>query len=163
MKLTVVGTGYVGLVTGVCFAEMGNEVWCVDVDKEKIQGLNQGKIPIYEPGLEDMVKRNMEAGRLHFTTRLEEGLSLSLFLFIAVGTLPVKTARRTSTTCSLARKWAEDGKYVVIVDKSTVPVGTADKVRRPWRRSSRREGGVAWSSMSSPTPSFSRRGPPSTM
>ena len=124
MKLTVVGTGYVGLVTGVCFAEMGNEVWCVDVDKEKIQGLNQGKIPIYEPGLEDMVKRNMEAGRLHFTTRLEEGLSLSLFLFIAVGTPPGEDGSADlNYVLSVAREVGRKmERYVVLVDKSTVPV-----------------------------------------
>ena len=154
MKLTVVGTGYVGLVTGVCFAEMGNEVWCVDVDKEKIQGLNQGKIPIYEPGLEDMVKRNMEAGRLHFTTRLEEGLSLSLFLFIAVGTPPGEDGSADlNYVLSVAREVGRKmERYVVLVDKSTVPVGTADKVREAVAEElkARGKGGLEFDVVSNP-------------
>ena len=88
MKIAIVGTGYVGLVTGTCFAEMGTEVFCVDVNAEKIQGLKKGIIPIYEPGLEEMVHRNQQASRLHFTTELTECLDKVEVLFSAVGTPP---------------------------------------------------------------------------
>jgi UDPglucose 6-dehydrogenase len=81
----MVGTGYVGLVTGACLAENGNDVWCVDIDEKKISELQQGKIPIYEPGLEDIIKRNVAQNRLHFTTSLKEGMENTLFIFIAVG------------------------------------------------------------------------------
>lgn len=86
MKLTVVGTGYVGLVTGACFAEMGNDVLCVDVDAAKIAKLRQGELPIYEPGLGDVVQRNVEGGRLHFSTDVAEGVRFGTMIFIAVGT-----------------------------------------------------------------------------
>ncbi len=88
MKLTIVGTGYVGLVTGACFAEMGNDVLCVDLDAGKIDSLRQGHIPIHEPGLEDLVHRNAEAGRLHFTHDVVEGVQFGTLQFIAVGTPP---------------------------------------------------------------------------
>lgn len=131
MKLTVVGTGYVGLVSGACFAEMGNDVWCVDSNCMKIQSLLEGRIPIYEPGLEDLVKSNLEAKRLHFTTRLEEGLATSLFVFIAVGTPPdddgaADVSNVLGVACEVGRKLE---RYAIIVVKSTAPVGTADKVR----------------------------------
>ena len=93
MKIAIVGTGYVGLVTGTCFAEMGTEVFCVDVNAEKITNLKQGIIPIYEPGLEEMVHRNQQAGRLHFTTDLTECLNEVEVLFSAVGTPPDEDAR----------------------------------------------------------------------
>jgi len=131
MNITVVGTGYVGLVTGTCFAQMGNTVTCVDVDEKKISRLHQGIIPIYEPGLEPLVKENYKLGNLRFTTSLAEALKKSQIAFIAVGTpmgadgsadlryvLQVAKDIGTSMTGPL-----------VVVDKSTVPVGTADKVR----------------------------------
>ncbi len=131
MKLTVVGSGYVGLVTGTCFAEMGNDVWCVDIDKTKIENLKKGIIPIYEPGLEEMVKRNYAEGRLRFTTELKEGLDESLFMFIAVGTPSDEDGSADlqhvlKVAAEIGRKME---KYVIIINKSTVPVGTAEKVR----------------------------------
>lgn len=100
MKVTVFGSGYVGLVTGACFAEAGNHVVCVDIDAGKVARLQQGEIPIHEPGLDALVRRNFEKGRLKFTTSAEEGIAHGLFQFIAVGTPPRRTARRTSRTCS---------------------------------------------------------------
>lgn len=131
MKVTVIGTGYVGLVTGACFADMGNDVWCVDVDSQKIENLKKGIIPIYEPGLEEIVKRNYAEGRLKFTTQIQEGLADSLFAFIAVGTPPGEDG---SADLQYVLKVAEDiGKnmenYTIVINKSTVPVGTAEKVR----------------------------------
>lgn len=131
MNICVVGTGYVGLVTGACFAEMGNQVWCVDVDKEKIAGLKAGVMPIYEPGLKEMVIRNSQEGRLFFTTSLAEGLAKALFCFIAVGTPPKEDG---SADLSAVQAVAEAiGKiieqYIIVVNKSTVPVGTADLVK----------------------------------
>lgn len=132
MHLCIIGTGYVGLVSGACFAEMGNDVVCVDIDKEKIESLRQGKIPIYEPSLEDTIKRNVKQGRLRFTTNLGKALNDSLFVFIAVGTPQYEdgSADLASVT-AVARdigKFMND--YKVIVTKSTVPVGTAGKVRQ---------------------------------
>jgi len=132
MKLTVIGTGYVGLVTGVCFAEMGNDVICVDVDATKIDMLNQGQIPIYEPGLEDMVRRNALEGRLLFTTDIAKAVDKSLICFIAVGT-PQDTdgSADLSYVLEVARSIGKCmNAYKVIVEKSTVPVGTAVKVRQ---------------------------------
>jgi UDPglucose 6-dehydrogenase len=131
MKLSVIGTGYVGLVSGVCFAEMGNDVICVDVDEKKINKLKKGIIPIYEPGLEPMMARNYEKGNLHFTTGIKEAVEEADVIFIAVGT-PMGEDGGADLQYVLAV--AEDiGKYmnhpVIVVDKSTVPVGTADKVR----------------------------------
>jgi UDPglucose 6-dehydrogenase len=131
MNICVVGTGYVGLVAGTCFAESGHEVVCVDVDEEKIAKLNGGVIPIFEPGLEDLVKRNMEEGRLSFTTDLAQGVRDSRVLFIAVGTPQDRDGSADlSSVMEVARQIgrAMNG-YKIIVDKSTVPVGTADKVR----------------------------------
>jgi|UniRef100_A0A7C3Z9D0 UDPglucose 6-dehydrogenase len=132
MKLAIVGAGYVGLVTAACFAEMGNEVICVDADAEKISGLKKGRIPIYEPGLEDYVKRNHADKRLTFTTDLASAVQKSLVIFIAVGTPQDKDGSADlSAVLAVAR---EIGKtingYKVIVEKSTVPVGTAAKVRK---------------------------------
>ena len=130
MKITVIGTGYVGLVSGACLAEVGNDVLCLDLDLEKIRVLEAGGIPIYEPGLQDMVQRNVAAGRLHFTTDVARAVRHGTIQFIAVGTPPdedgsadmqyVLTAAR-----SIGRLMTD---YKVVVDKSTVPVGTADKV-----------------------------------
>jgi len=131
MKLTIFGSGYVGLVTGACMAEMGNDVVCVDVDAGKIERLKKGDIPIYEPNLEQMVHRNAEAGRLRFTTDVEEGVSHGLFQFIAVGTPPDEDGSADlkyvlAVANSIGTHMNE---YRIVVDKSTVPVGTADKVR----------------------------------
>jgi UDPglucose 6-dehydrogenase len=131
MKITVVGTGYVGLVSGTCLAEVGNDVLCVDVDEKKIRILNDGGIPIYEPGLEAMVKRNRDAGRLRFTTDVAEGVRHGQIQFIAVGTPPGEDGSADlQYVVAAARnigRHMED--YRVVVDKSTVPVGTGDKVR----------------------------------
>ena len=131
MNICVVGTGYVGLVTGAVFADLGNDVICVDTAREKIEGLKKGRMPIYEPGLEEMVARNVADGRLTFTTSLADGVKRSEIIFIAVGT-PAKTNGETDLSAvedvaqAIAR--AMDG-YKVIVNKSTVPVGTGDLVR----------------------------------
>jgi len=131
MNLTVVGTGYVGLVSGTCFAEMGNRVHCVDVDKKKIDGLKQGQLPIYEPGLEAMVVRNYAEDRLQFTTNLVEAMKDSNIYFIAVGTPPGEDGSADlKYVQAVAREIGQlMTDYCVIVDKSTVPVGTADLVR----------------------------------
>lgn len=131
MKVTIIGTGYVGLVTGTCLAEVGNEVMCLDLDVNKINLLKQGGIPIYEPGLEDMVKRNVAAGRLHFTTNVEESVAFGTVQFIAVGTPPDEdgSADLQYVVAAARNIGRHMTGYRVIVDKSTVPVGTADKVR----------------------------------
>ena len=131
MKITVIGTGYVGLVSGACLAEMGNDVLCLDVDTRKIAMLEQGEIPIWEPGLQEMVRRNVAAGRMNFTLDVKRAVGHGTIQFIAVGTPPdedgsadlqyVLTAAR-----NVGRHMTD---YKVVVDKSTVPVGTADKVR----------------------------------
>ncbi len=131
MKITMVGTGYVGLVSGTCFAEVGVNVSCVDIDTEKINNLKKGIIPIWEPGLETLVKRNVEKKRLSFTTSLKEGLKDSEAIFIAVGTPPDEDG---SADLQYVLKVArETGKlmadYLLIITKSTVPIGTAEKVR----------------------------------
>jgi UDPglucose 6-dehydrogenase len=127
----MIGTGYVGLVTGACFAENGNDVWCVDVNKQKIDALNEGHIPIYEPGLEEIVKRNTTQGRLHFTTSLKEGMENALFIFIAVGTPPDSNgAANLSFVYNVAKEIGENlESYKIVVTKSTVPVGTTLKVK----------------------------------
>jgi len=131
MKLTVIGTGYVGLVTGACFAEMGNDVICVDVDHGKIDRLKQGILPIYEPGLDAIVASNSKAGRLRFTTSLVEAMHDSNVFFIAVGTPPGEDGSADlQYVQAVAREIGRHLKdYAVVVDKSTVPVGTGDKVR----------------------------------
>ena len=131
MKLAVIGTGYVGLVTGTCFAEMGNNVICVDNDHHKIEILNNGGIPIWEPGLEDMVQRNSQQGRLKFTTDIKNVVLKSDILFIAVGTPPDEDGSADlQYVLSVAKDIATHmDSYKIVVDKSTVPVGTADKVQ----------------------------------
>lgn len=130
MNITIFGTGYVGLVTGTCFAEVGNDVVCVDVDADKIDRLNRGEIPIYEPGLDDLVQRNREAGRLRFTTDAAQAVEHGVFQFIAVGTPPDEDGSADlQYVLAVAGTIAEHmNDYKVIVDKSTVPVGTADRV-----------------------------------
>ena len=130
MRISVVGTGYVGLVTGTCFAETGNHVTCVDIDEKKVESLQNGVIPIYEPGLETLFERNTRQGRLQFTTSLEEGIKDAQIIFLA---LPTPPGEDGSADLKYILKVSEDlgpllEHYVVIVDKSTVPVGTAEKV-----------------------------------
>lgn len=142
MKVAIVGSGYVGLVTGTCFAEVGIEVTCVDIDKKKIDNLNQGIIPIYEPGLEEMVHRNMKKGRLSFTTSLKDALVDCEVIFSAVGTPPDEDGSADlQYVLSVARdcgKYMND--YLLIVTKSTVPVGTAEKVRKALREELEKRG-----------------------
>lgn len=131
MKIAIVGTGYVGLVSGACFAEMGVEVTCVDINEEKIKMLSEGKVPIYEPGLEEMVVRNFREGRLRFTTRLTDCLDEVEAVFSAVGTPPDEDGSADlSYVLQVAREVGQNmNHYVVLVTKSTVPVGTAQKVK----------------------------------
>jgi UDPglucose 6-dehydrogenase len=131
MKITIIGTGYVGLVTGTCLAEVGNDVLCLDLDERKINMLKEGGIPIYEPGLEDMVKRNAAAGRLSFTTNVEEAVAHGTIQFIAVGTPPDEdgSADLKYVVAAARNIGRHMNEYKVVVDKSTVPVGTADKVK----------------------------------
>ena len=142
MRLTIFGSGYVGLVTGACMAEMGNHVVCVDIDEAKIDRLNAGDIPIYEPGLEAYVERNVEAGRLEFTTDVQQGVDHGLFQFIAVGTPPDEDGSADlKHVLAVARSIGEHmNEYRIVVDKSTVPVGTADKVRDEIRGELERRG-----------------------
>ena len=130
MKVTIFGTGYVGLVTGTCLAEVGNDVLCVDIDQSKIDMLNNGGIPIFEPGLEPLVQRNREQGRLRFTTDIQQGVEHGLFQFIAVGTPPDEDGSADlQYVLSVAESIGEHmNDYRIIIDKSTVPVGTGDKV-----------------------------------
>jgi UDPglucose 6-dehydrogenase len=131
MKITIVGSGYVGLVTGACFSEVGIDVTCVDVDTKKIENLNKGIIPIYEPGLEEMISRNMAKGRLQFTTKIADAVKGSDVIFISVGTPPdedgsadLKYVIQVARDCG---KYMDD--YTLVVTKSTVPVGTSMKVK----------------------------------
>jgi UDPglucose 6-dehydrogenase len=131
MRLTIFGSGYVGLVQGACMAEMGNHVVCYDIDEDKIARLNDGEIPIFEPGLEDYVERNVKAGRLEFTTDVKKAVDHGLFQFIAVGTPPDEDGSADlKHVLAVAKAIGENmDEYRVVVDKSTVPVGTADKVK----------------------------------
>ena len=131
MNIAIVGTGYVGLVSGACFAEMGIDVTCVDIDENKIKSLLDGEIPIYEPGLDDLVKRNVDAGRLHFTTDLTTCLDDVEVVFSAVGTPPDEDGSADlKYVLEVARTFGRNiKKYTILVTKSTVPVGTALKVK----------------------------------
>ncbi len=131
MKVTVIGTGYVGLVSGTCLAEVGNDVLCLDVDPAKIKTLEGGNMPIFEPGLQEMVQRNVAAGRLHFSTDVERAANFGTVMFIAVGTPPGEDGSAdmqyvTAAARNIGRYMTD---YKIIVDKSTVPVGTADVVK----------------------------------
>ncbi len=132
MKIAIIGTGYVGLVTGSCFAETGNDVICVDNNEEKIRLLKDGKVPIYEPGLDDFLKRNVNEGRLSFTTDIKDAIEKSLFIFICVGTPPSDDG-----SADLSSVWAvakDIGQHIngykIVVTKSTVPVGTTEQVKK---------------------------------
>lgn len=131
MKITVFGSGYVGLVTGACLADVGHSVMCIDVDRRKIDGLNRGVIPIYEPGLEELILKNCKAGRLSFSTDAAAGVEHGYLQFIAVGTPPDEDGkadlRYVLEVAATIGRYMADNK--VVIDKSTVPVGTADKVR----------------------------------
>lgn len=142
MKIAIVGTGYVGLVSGACFAEMGVEVTCVDIDEKKIESLQQGVIPIYEPGLDEMVARNRREGRLRFTTRLTDCLDDVEAVFCAVGTPPDEDGSADLTyVLNVAHEvGANMKKYTLVVTKSTVPVGTAEKVKAAIREELERRG-----------------------
>jgi UDPglucose 6-dehydrogenase len=131
MRLTIFGSGYVGLVTGACLAEVGNNVLCVDVDERKVEMLKRGESPIFEPGLDELLRKNLAAGRLSFTTDAVEGVKHGLFQFIAVGTPPDEDGSADlKYVLAVAQTIGENiGEYRVVVTKSTVPVGTADKVR----------------------------------
>ena len=130
MKVTIIGTGYVGLVTGTCLAEVGNDVLCLDLDAEKIALLNRGGVPIYEPGLEALIRKGVEAGRLRFTTDIAAGVAHGTLQFIAVGTPPDEdgSADLQHVLAAARNIGRHMTSYRVVVDKSTVPVGTADKV-----------------------------------
>jgi len=131
MKIAVVGSGYVGLVTGACFAERGNTVTCVDIDENKINKLKQGKTPIYEPGLEELIRTNAQDERIIFTTSLADAMQTAELVFIAVGTPPGEDGSADlQYVLAVAREIGQHlSRYCIVVDKSTVPVGTADKVR----------------------------------
>ncbi|MGA2565095.1 MAG: nucleotide sugar dehydrogenase, partial [Steroidobacteraceae bacterium] len=131
MKVTVFGSGYVGLVSGACLAEAGNHVLCVDIDAAKVERLKRGEVPIHEPGLDALIHRNADAGRLEFTTDAVRGVEHGLFLLIAVGTPPDEDGSADLRhVLSVARAIGEHlSRYTIVVTKSTVPVGTADQVR----------------------------------
>ncbi len=131
MKITVIGSGYVGLVSGACLADLGNDVVCLDVDPKKIEVLTSGGVPIYEPGLDEVIRRNVEAKRLRFTTDVADSVAHGLVQMIAVGTPSGEDGSADlQYVLAAARNIAKHmTEYKVIVDKSTVPVGTADSVR----------------------------------
>jgi UDPglucose 6-dehydrogenase len=140
MHIAVIGTGYVGLVTGACFAEFGVDVTCVDIDADKIARLSSGEMPIYEPGLEQLVSKNMQSGRLRFTTNIKQAVEQALVIFLAVGTPPkADGSPDLSFVESAARSIAEHvNGYKVIVTKSTVPIGTGEYLRKLLRESNPR-------------------------
>lgn len=142
MKIAVVGTGYVGLVSGTCFAEMGVDVTCVDVNEDKIRRLLQGDVPIYEPGLNDLVRKNVEGGRLHFTTHLTDCLDQAEVVFSAVGTPPDEDGSADlHYVLEVAREFGQNiNRYTLLVTKSTVPVGTAQKVKATVEEELKRRG-----------------------
>jgi len=131
MNLSVIGTGYVGLVTGACLAGSGNNVICADIDEEKINALNEGQVPFYEPSLEDVVRKNLKEGRLHFTTDIEDAIKNSPVIFIAVGTPPNSDGSvNMEAVLSVARSIGKSmDDYKIVVTKSTVPVGTTERIR----------------------------------
>src|ERR1700729_4601085 len=131
MRVTIFGSGYVGLVTGACLADAGNHVICVDVDAAKPARLNQGEVPIHEPGLDELIQRSRTAGRLEFTTDAVKGVEHGLFQIIAVGTPPDEDGSADLRyVLAVARTiGAHMSRYSIVINKSTVPVGTADKVR----------------------------------
>ena len=154
MKITVIGTGYVGLVTGACLADAGNNVFCLDLDQQKIRQLNEGRIPIFEPGLEPIVRRNRDAGRLKFSTDVAASVAHGELQLIAVGTPPGEDGSADlqhvlAAARSIGKHMRE---YKLVATKSTVPVGTADKIREVIRKETER-GFLAWS----PIPSSSRK------
>src|SRR5712664_2784303 len=130
MHIAVIGSGYVGLVTGACFAEFGVDVTCVDVDAEKIHRLSKGESPIYEPGLEPLIKKNLQAGRLRFTTNIEVAIKQSLVIFLAVGTPPCPDGSADLTFVETAARTIAQpmDSYKVLATKSTVPVGTGKRL-----------------------------------
>lgn len=155
MKITVIGSGYVGLVSGACLADLGNDVLCLDVDPRKIEILNNGGVPIYEPGLDEVIKRNIEAGRLRFTTDVAASVAHGLVQMIAVGTPSDEDGSADlqyviAAARSIARHMTE---YKVVVDKSTVPVGTADKVKQAMQEELDKRGFNLRSAL--PNPAFS--------
>jgi len=149
-KITIIGTGYVGLVTGTCFADLGNKVTCVDIDEEKIATLNSGVVPIYEPGLKEMIARNSKAGRLSFTSSYKEGLEEAEFVFIAVGTPSGVDGEADLRYVRMAAESIADvmDHPMIIVNKSTVPVGTGDWVADIIRK--RQDSPVPFSVVSNP-------------
>ncbi len=159
MKIAVVGTGYVGLVTGTCFAEVGIDVTCVDIDQKKIDNLHNGILPIYEPGLEEMVSRNVDKGRLHFSTNLGEAIKECDVAFIAVGTPPGEDGSADlKYVLAVARGIGENiDQYCVVVTKSTVPVGTAAKVRAEIERALEKRGAAVEFDVAS-NPEFLKEG-----
>src|ERR1700678_1341281 len=153
MRITIFGSGYVGLVTGACLADAGNHVVCVDVDARKVDMLAKGVLPIHEPGLDTVVRRNFAAGRLRFTTNAREGVDHGLFQLIAVGTPPDEDGSADLRyVLAVARPRGEHtGEYEVVVTKSTVPVGTADKVRQAVAESlAQRQAAIEFDMVSNP-------------
>ncbi|MGN6248269.1 MAG: UDP-glucose dehydrogenase family protein [Ginsengibacter sp.] len=144
MNIAVIGTGYVGLVTGTCFAETGNSVVCVDIDEEKVKKLSSGKITIFEPGLEKLFERNSKEGRLKFTTSLAEGINKARVIFLALPTPPdgdgAADLRYVLDVADKIGGLLKKGSYKIIIDKSTVPVGTADKVKQVVLKSAKNAG-----------------------
>src|SRR5215218_6888376 len=139
MKIVVVGSGYVGLVAGACLAETGNDVTCADIDAGKVERLNRGELPIYEPGLEPLVERNLAEGRLSFTTDVAGAVREAEVIFIAVGTPPGEDGSADlqhvlSVADTIGRNMPEGGAEKIVITKSTVPVGTAARVRDAIRR-----------------------------
>lgn len=131
-KIAVVGTGYVGLVTGTCLAESGNEVLCVDIDKNKVEKMKQGIVPIYEPHLDNLFQRNIKAGRLNFTTELKEAVDFAEIIFLALPTPPGEDGSADLSYVLNVSKQIADlvNDYKIVITKSTVPVGTADKIKQ---------------------------------
>ena len=153
MKITIFGSGYVGLVTGACFAEVGNDVLCVDIDQKKIDRLNEGQIPIHEPGLDEIVAENVREGRLRFTSDLREGVDFGLYQFIAVGTPPDEDGsadlRHVLSVAESIGTFMKE--YRIVINKSTVPVGTADLVKEKIRSVlAERKSGIDFDVVSNP-------------